>query len=261
MQSSIWINDPHTPYSLLPKLPPIVVMRHRMFFGFMEIVMLVKELKGEWPHHLIEQTPIWNRDVERLQPLDLTVFIRSHWGTPQYYEAIRQVESLIDVCWHATIVKELPQSPAITFCDPVPRQRITVDELCAWLSEVSLVRRRAVLFALETGMPVQEIIGLTWKKLHRTQGISDYGRAVAALGTRHFRIDYVFWEPLPNLAAAPLFGLADSIMEVSQGMGLDALARLYREALPFDTRADGEAFIADFLEDFAERENSKKVTS
>lgn len=212
--------------------------------------MLVSEMKAQWENDLIAQSPLWNRHIENLKPLDLTAFLRLHWGTPLHSKAVRQVGLLIDLGWFATIDRKLPQAPAITFFDPTQRERITVDELCAWLGEVSVVRRRAILFALETGMPIPDLINLTWKQLHGMKDVSDYAMTMANLNPRHIKLDYVFWEPMVNLAAAPLFGLAESMMTVSQGMGYDALKRLYREAIPFDTKADLEEFTKDFCTEF-----------
>lgn len=213
--------------------------------------MLVRELRGSWECSLLSQSHLWGRHVEKLTAVDLEVFLRGHWGTLRYTEAVRQVNALIDQAWHATVRKEITVVPAITSYDPVTRQRITVDELCSWLNEVSLVRRRAVLFGLETRMPIQEIIGLTWKtlrKMHVT--LPNYAVTLAAAGPRHFKIDYVFWETLPNNAVAPLFGLGENVLKVSQGMGYEALQRLYRETLPFDQKDDLERFMTDFNDTF-----------
>ena len=71
---------------------------------------------------------------------------------------------------------------------------------------------------------------------------------LAATGARHFKLEYVFWETLPNDVVAPLFGLGENVMKVSQGMGYKALQRLYRETLPFDQTDDLDRFMADFNE-------------
>lgn len=208
--------------------------------------MLVSELKrGEWPNALLSQSTLWGRDIAKLQAIDLDAFIRSYSGTQHYYQAIREVEALIDQGWYATLEKKL-EAPSIIFYDPQPRQRITVDELTTWLSATTPVRRRAILFALETGMPIQEIINLTWKKLATLTSLSGYARRIAESNLRHIKLDYVFWENMQDTIAAPLFGLGETMHEVSQGLGYTALRRLYRECLPFDQRGDLEAFMGDF---------------
>lgn len=214
--------------------------------------MLVSELKDNQGSNLIAESKLWNRDVSTLRPLDISAFLRSHWGSGTYNEAMRQVDKLIDACWIATLNKEIDKAPDLVFYDPMPRQRITLDELCLWLGETSPARRRAVLFGLETGMPIQEIIALTWKDLFKMKGVSQFALELAARTPRHFKLDYVFWEPMVNNAAAPLFGLADAVIAVSQGMGYEALQRLYKEIIPIDTKADMEAFMTEFCENHDE---------
>jgi hypothetical protein len=94
-------------------------------------------------------------------------------------------------------------------------------------------------------MAIQDIVALTWKDLFKRKGVSQFALELAGRTPRHFKLDYVFWEPLINGAAAPLFGLGDAVIAVSQGLGYDALRRLYREMIPVDTRADMESFMAE----------------
>ncbi len=70
--------------------------------------------------------------------------------------------------------------------------------------------------------------------------------ALPSSNLRHIKLDYVFWENMQDTIAAPLFGLGQTMHEVSQGLGYTALRRLYRECLPFDQRGDLEAFMGDF---------------
>lgn len=212
--------------------------------------MLVSELNQGWPNALLSQSPIWNRRIDRLQPIDLDAFIRSYYGTPQYHQAIREVSALIDQSWNATLQRKV-EAAKIIFYDPIPRQRITVDELKEWLSSTSVMRRKAILFGLETRLPIQDVVSLTWKRLYATP-FSAYARAITDSCVRHLRLDYVFWENTNDIIAAPLFNLADTALEVSQGLGYSALQRLYRECLPFDQKDDLNVFMGAFNETFNE---------
>lgn len=208
--------------------------------------MLVSELNNNWGEGPLSQSHLFNRHIESLRPLDINVFLRSHAGTTKHHEAQREIMHLIDLTRRAALVGELKEVPEFTNFDPIPRHRITIDELRLWLAETTLARRRAILFGLETQMPVQDIVGLTWKKLRTMQDVPESAMELANSALRHYRLDYVFWEPLPNLAAAPLFGLAETIVEITQGLSYNAVQQLYREAIPIDTEVDLHTFMHEF---------------
>lgn len=209
--------------------------------------MLVKEACANLSCHLISASHLWEHRVERISATELSAFIRSHWGTPNYYESIRQVERLIDAGWSAFIDRKIRKTPPMIKFDPEPKQRITVDELVAWLSEASEVRRRAILFALETKMPIADVIELTWPRLNMIKHqIPGYALKLAHSTPRHIRLNYVFWENMQGMIAGPLFGLAETVLEVSQGLGYEALQRLYDTTIPIDTNADFEDFANQF---------------
>lgn len=202
--------------------------------------MLVREIQGSWRNNLISKSHLWNRSVEAIRPLDLTVFLRIHQNSDTHYEAMREVEDLIDVG-----TRSLQGTLPFADFNPIPTQRITASELCTWLSETTEVRRRALLFGFETGMNPNDVTSLTWKQLGRMRGVPMYARSLARSNVRHIRLDYVFWEWLPNMAAAPLFGLAETAIEISQGLSFDTLRSLYRTAIPIDTHADLESFLSE----------------
>ena len=132
--------------------------------------------------------------------------------------------------------------------------RITVDELILWLSETTPVRRRAILFGLESKMPVKDIIDLSWKKLLSNPHVySGFALSLANATPRHLRLPYVFWEPMEGIIAGPLFGLAETVLNVSQGMGYTALQNLYDNAIPIDCSADLDHFSNVFCQELDNR--------
>ena len=196
--------------------------------------MLVREMKGVSETYLLAQSPLWNREVDKILPLDLDAFIRSHYGTTNYYRAIREVEAMY-ASWNEG---QCGENPHLVRYTAAPRQRITINELVDWLKETTTVRRRALLFALESDLSIQSVINLTWKDMQALKGLSQFALQIANSNPRHLRIGYVFWETMQNNAAGPLFGLADTALEVSQGMGFEALRALYKNILPYDTDSD-----------------------
>lgn len=197
--------------------------------------MLIKELKALDANSLLASSHLWNRRIETVKPTDLLVFLRTHWRTPHFTKARQQIELLIDVVWQAMVDREIPAAPLIHFS--IPEIRITIGELSSWLSSVSHSRRRAILFGLESGLPIGEIISITWGELRKKQ-LSQYGMSICGANARHISLDYVFWEYLPGGSAAPLFGLSESAYEVSQGLGYGVLQRLYKTIIPTDSSED-----------------------
>ena len=203
--------------------------------------MLVREIPGEWSHSLLEKSPLWHREVQSLSALDISVFLRRHMGTAQHYSARKQVDELLRALWSAVTAGELSPVPKVCFFAP-PVERLTYGELREWLERVSPVRRNAILFGLETGLSVEEVIELEWKALPSMQ-LTAFAQTLTTQHPRHFRLPYVFWEVTPFGAASPLIGLADSVQDVTEGRGYQALAELYRDAIPMDQDAD----LRDFL--------------
>lgn len=106
------------------------------------------------------------------------------------------------------------------------------------LTVLSLVRRRAILFALEADLSPEEVIGLTWKQLG-TLRVSPLARALARINPHHFKLPYIFWETHDDGVVSPLFGLAQSFLEFSEGLGWESYRELYKKVLWLDVAADG----------------------
>jgi len=212
--------------------------------------MLVSELPGEWRNSLLKQSPLWNREVSSLTTLDLSAFLRRHMGTIHHLTARKQVDTLIDACWAAVLEGSIAPAPAICYFSP-PVVRLTYDELREWLSKTSPVRALAILFALETKRSIEEVIDLTWKD-YNPQNVSTVASRLVGMVPRHFKLQYVFWESLPSGTATPLFGLQESVRDVTQGRGWEELKTLYSDLIPMDRDADAEAFRGDLGIDLAD---------
>lgn len=129
--------------------------------------------------------------------------------------------------------------------------RITYDELCLWLNRVSVVRRRAILFALETGMSAHQVTALTWKSVRQLE-LSELARSLVQANPRHLKLQCVFWETVKGVCT-PLFDLESSINEVSEGAGLETLRVLYKNIIPVDREADNEHFLESILTEYLNR--------
>ena len=196
------------------------------------------------PDSLLSSSPLWKREVGSIQPLDLALFLRLHKGTENYLRALREVEELKNVAMQAHIDDAI-SSDALGLLDhATPRERLTLGDFSEWLEQASPARRRALLFCLETDLDPRSVIDLTWSEL-RGLNLNWLAKELVRASVRHIRLPYVFWDALPNGAAAPLFGLQETALEVSQGLGISVLRRLYRDMIALDPAADLEAFLED----------------
>lgn len=197
--------------------------------------MQLNQLPGQWRHTLIENSALWNRSVYDLSSLDLKIFLRQHWQTPVYTRALTEVTDLTNIVWESVINGALTDAPRIVYFE-VPTPRLTIDELLSWLSEVSIERRKAILFALETGCSIRETVELEHGDLS-TKRLTPFAANIVRSMARHLQLDYIFWETTETNKAMPLVGLEESVIDVSQGMGFDGLRRLYQDMIVID-RAD-----------------------
>lgn len=197
------------------------------------------------PDSLLSSSKLWQREVKTLKPLDLALFIRLHKGTSNYLKALREVEQLKNVVMQAHIDDALPEDTLVLLGHDTPREQFTSGDLVEWLETTTLARRRALLFALETDLDPREVIELTWKDL-RKLNMTSLALELVRATVRHIRLPYVFWDTMPNGAAAPLFGLHETALEVSQGLGIAVMRRLYRDMLMLDAKMEAAAFDADF---------------
>ncbi|HDR8859226.1 TPA: hypothetical protein QDA74_003724 [Burkholderia territorii] len=117
----------------------------------------------------------------------------------------------------------------------------TLGDLRIMLAPLSIARRNAVLFALDTGTSIEEGVLLGWKEALRGE-YSDLAKEIVRAQPRHLHLDYVFWEYLDNGVAAPLFGLEDSVKSVSLGRDFAELQALYDRMVWVDTRAEADDF-------------------
>lgn len=196
------------------------------------------------PDSLLLNSHILNREIKTIKPLDLAVFLRLHKGTSDYLRAVRDVEALKNFVMRSCIDGKLNQDDLGLLEHEMPREVFTSGELVEWLEQTSLSRRRAILFCLEMEMDPREVIELQWSDL-RKMDLSILAHELVKASVRHIRLPYVFWDTLPNGAAAPLFGLAETCLEVSQGMGIKAMRKLYANMVMFDDGAEMAAFALD----------------
>ncbi|WP_374335292.1 hypothetical protein [Methyloversatilis sp.] len=196
--------------------------------------MRVSDFAGDLYLPLLKDSHLWEREVSRITSVDLDVFIRLHADFGQHRRAFVEVDALMSACWDYCVREGMEPPNMIAFA-PTP-ERLTIDELNASLSKLTLERRRAILFCLETSMTLEEVSTLTWKKLY-SKRISKYALKIAESQARHFKLPYVFWERV-TVIAMPLVGLAQDMITVSHGKGHIWLRSQYMDLVPISYESD-----------------------
>jgi hypothetical protein len=115
----------------------------------------------------------------------------------------------------------------------------TLADLRVLLAPLSTVRRQAILYTLDTHGTIDATLTLGWKEALRTPTTA-FARDLVLAQPRHLRLDYVFWEYHENGSAAPLFGLADSVVETTLGREFTELQALYDRMIWVDSKLEAE---------------------
>jgi len=187
---------------------------------------------------LVSKSAIWKREASAVTQLDFAIFLAQHRDN-HYAQALREIDLVITAGIEALICGELEHADFVLY--EYPKAAFTSSELVEWLSCVSLARRRAIMFALEMKMHPRDVIGIEWGTLSQLK-MTPLAFEIVCTSMRHFKLKYVFWDFLSNGAAAPLFGLAESALEVSQGLEFETLLNLYDKMVFIDSEADLESF-------------------
>jgi len=120
----------------------------------------------------------------------------------------------------------------------------TLGDLRALLAPLPNTRKQAVLYTLDTHGTLDHTMILGWKEALRMPA-SDFAKDIIRAQPRHLRLDYVFWEYHENGQAAPLFGLEDSVSEVTLGRSFADLQALYDRMIWIDTQVEALNFVRD----------------
>lgn len=121
-------------------------------------------------------------------------------------------------------------------------ERITIGELRRMLAPLSLTRRKAVMFCLETKAPATRLLTLTWQEVFR-MNLTPIAQAIVRSMPRHLSLPNVFWEYVAEVdgLASPLFGL-EKHLRVAAGVNLARLQVLYDRLIWVDEDAELKVF-------------------
>jgi hypothetical protein len=114
------------------------------------------------------------------------------------------------------------------------------------LAPLSNTRKQAVLYTLDTRGTLDHTMILGWEEALRMPA-TEFAKDIVRAQPRHLRLDYVFWEYHETGQAAPLFGLEDSVREVTMGRSFAELQGLYDRMVWIDSRVEAEHFVQTML--------------
>jgi hypothetical protein len=118
----------------------------------------------------------------------------------------------------------------------------TVRDLRLALAPLSLVRRKAVLFGIETRLSATTVMMLRWKVAWGIDPLPRLASDILKSQPRHIRMECVFWEQLPSGLVTPLFQLEESLFLASQ-LTWDELQARYDQMVWVDTDLEAQAFM------------------
>jgi hypothetical protein len=120
--------------------------------------------------------------------------------------------------------------------------RFTAGDLIEGLSFLDVVCRRAVLFGLEQGLGVRDVIWMTYDRA-RTLRLTRLSKRVLQEMPRHITLDFVFWHELEGGAVAPLTRLESDTAAAFAGITWETLQRSYASMAWVDSEAEADDFM------------------
>lgn len=111
------------------------------------------------------------------------------------------------------------------------------------LEKLPMTRRKAIVFALETGVPV-ELVRTLNRQDAKNLATTPVARQVIASLPRHMKLPYAFWEFLGiEGLAIPLSGLSDDYRALCGPWGDRMFRRRYQNMLWVDSPADRDDLV------------------
>lgn len=118
---------------------------------------------------------------------------------------------------------------------PMPH-RVSAGDIKSFLNVFTLMQRKAILFALEMHMSLEEVILLKWKKA-LTLKLTETARAILLSIPRHIINDFAFWEYGRDTNATPLMTLIADF-RANSAMTWEQVEAIYHTAIMMDEESD-----------------------
>lgn len=194
--------------------------------------------------NLLQNSPLstsklWFTDVENIHPVQIIAFIQRMKHEGYELEATHNVELALNEIMRAVVRGEIRANRLARM--RLPQKPVTLGDVKRMLSNFSLIRRKAILFALEADMQLEDVVLLRWKYCKVENFDGPAGELIRSL-PRHITCDFVFWEYNRNAIGTPLFGLVDQFNDLACKLSWDDFKQLYARAVPYDYDLEAAAF-------------------
>jgi hypothetical protein len=190
----------------------------------------------------LTQTKLWPKPTNQVKPLDLLIYHKSEKMQGNGARATEELDVLIGETVKAMLDGRVNDAPYVAYMNERPTMTLGDFTDALYFSELSLSRRKALLFALETNTKPEDVVALTWNKALRLK-FSPLAMAILNTQPRHIRLNYVFWEEIDTFGmAGPLFGLSQNLQETFEGLSFHQVKKLYDAAPQVDPFIEGEEF-------------------
>lgn len=171
--------------------------------------MLLKEVGDVG--RLLKDSPLavsrlWERDVETIKPIEFTCFIRRMRERGYEAQASKAVEIAVNEIFKAVIQDDVKSVALIRIF--TEHKQSDFGKIKEKLSKLSLVRRKAFMFMLETGLTAPEVIKLKWEQV-KSKTLTETATTILKSLPRHYKSDFIFWEYGSKANAMPILGFIE----------------------------------------------------
>lgn len=159
----------------------------------------------------LSKSKLWEQDIEEITPIQIITYIEleSLKGTQLGVKARDDINFILSEAGALNCASKISYML-------VPDRRYTLDELDIVLSLMSVNRRSAVLYSLETKTNITDTETLKWKDTIRLK-FSPMVKSMLNNLPRHIGTDFVFWEQIGKIVM-PVMGTRVFLKE---HLGLD----------------------------------------
>jgi integrase len=171
--------------------------------------MLLKDVGNI--HALLKDSPLaisrlWDRNVETIKPIEFTCFIRRMKSRGYEVQASNAVELAVNEIFKAIVQSEIKSIELIKLFTEY--RDADFGKIKEKLKKLSLVRRKAFMFMLETGLTPQEVVKLSWTEVKK-RTLTETASLVLRSLPRHITSNFVFWEYGSKANAMPILGFIE----------------------------------------------------
>lgn len=203
-------------------------------------MLALKDIEGIRPtlgNTPLSKSPIWTTPVDQIVPAQLTAYRTKMALAGQASEANAAIRFALRCVMTAAWQGKIGAVGMLRYSEPRDTT-ITAGMLKRGFATMQRPRPAAILFGLESGLEVEQVVSLTWDKAKRLT-LTPYAARILNSQPVHVRYPYVFWsEPAKP---RPLFGLSQEVFEVF-GLVWAELVAAYDQIVLVDEDAEREIF-------------------